>query len=214
MTRRDLLKTGVALAGVAALASCTGGGAAPGIPLSRLQCRKEDSMSAKILVTYATWQGSTGEVARAIGQVLCDAGASVDVLPVKEVQDVAPYSAVVLGTPVRMGRTMPHARAFVKRHGAALATKHLATFAVCLTMKDDTPENRETAHKYLTQLAYPKPPIAEGLFAGKFDLASMNAFFRWMASMDKSGKMKSEDCRDWNKIRAWATELAPRLQAA
>jgi len=36
-------------------------------------------MEDRILIAYASKCGSTGEVAQAISQVLCDAGATVDV---------------------------------------------------------------------------------------------------------------------------------------
>ncbi len=42
-------------------------------------------MNEKTLVTYASRTGSTAGVAQAIGQVLVESGAQVDVLPMQEV---------------------------------------------------------------------------------------------------------------------------------
>lgn len=54
-------------------------------------------MSNKILVTYATCTGYTAGVAEAIGETLSEGGASVDVLPMKEVRDLSSYRAIVAG---------------------------------------------------------------------------------------------------------------------
>ena len=47
-------------------------------------------MGDRILIAYASKCGSTGEVAQAIGQVLCDAGATVNVRRVQDVKDLGP----------------------------------------------------------------------------------------------------------------------------
>ena len=45
-------------------------------------------MSTKILVTYATGTGWTVGVSEAIGRTLSETGALVDVLPMREVNDL------------------------------------------------------------------------------------------------------------------------------
>jgi menaquinone-dependent protoporphyrinogen IX oxidase len=45
-------------------------------------------MSKNILVTYASRTGFTATVAEAIGQVLAEHGAQVDVLPMQAVKDI------------------------------------------------------------------------------------------------------------------------------
>ena len=47
-------------------------------------------MNNRILVTYASRAGSTAGVAEAIGKSLVEGGAQVDVLPMKNVTDLAP----------------------------------------------------------------------------------------------------------------------------
>jgi menaquinone-dependent protoporphyrinogen oxidase len=58
-------------------------------------------MPNKILVTYASRTGSTTGVAEAIGQGLVERGASVDVLSMHAVKNVAPYHAVVAGSAIQ-----------------------------------------------------------------------------------------------------------------
>ncbi|TAL26416.1 MAG: flavodoxin, partial [Nitrospirae bacterium] len=57
-------------------------------------------MDNKILVAYATKYGATAEIAEKIGQVLRDAGFSVDVMIVHSIKDFDSYDAVVLGSAV------------------------------------------------------------------------------------------------------------------
>jgi menaquinone-dependent protoporphyrinogen oxidase len=168
-------------------------------------------MKKKLLVAYGTRCGSTGEIAKAIGEVLCASGFEVDVLPAKEVKSADGYSGIVLGSAVRMGQLMSEVKRLAKRQSRQIATAPVAYFAVCLTMKDDTPKNRETAAGYLKPLVSLKAPVSTGLFAGAMDLAKLNGFFRWMASKDKSGAFKTEDCRNWGAIRTWAGELADKF---
>ena len=61
-------------------------------------------MKNQILVAYATKYGATKEIAEKIGQVLRQAGLRVEVLPAAQVDTLAPYQAVVLGSAVYAGR--------------------------------------------------------------------------------------------------------------
>ena len=54
-------------------------------------------MSNKILVAYASQTGSTAGVAEAIGKSLAESGEHVEVRPMQDVKDLAPYHAVVAG---------------------------------------------------------------------------------------------------------------------
>ncbi|NIN65957.1 MAG: flavodoxin, partial [Anaerolineae bacterium] len=106
-------------------------------------------MSDKILVAYATKVGSTVEVAEAIAEELRDAGAGVEVHPAKDVKELSPYSAAILGSGIRMGTLLPDATKFVEKYQEALSQVPVAYFVVCMTMKDDTEENRRTVEAYL-----------------------------------------------------------------
>jgi menaquinone-dependent protoporphyrinogen oxidase len=77
-------------------------------------------MSDTILVTYATFTGSTAETAAFIGRVLAENGAQVEVRPVQDVTDLTPYRAVVIGSPIQSSKWLPEAMQFVQTHQAAL----------------------------------------------------------------------------------------------
>jgi menaquinone-dependent protoporphyrinogen oxidase len=165
----------------------------------------------RVLVAYASKAGSTAEVAECIGKTIAEAGVAVDVLPVQKVRDIAGYEAVVIGSAARMGRLLPAAVRFARKHARRLAGIPTACFVVCLTMKADTPENRATVTGYAEPLCRVKAPTSLGLFAGKFDVQTLEPLFRFMLGRVKSADMAPGDYRDWNAIRAWAKSVAAQL---
>jgi hypothetical protein len=68
-----------------------------------------------VLVTAATKDGSTGEIAQTIGVALTDRGLPAVGLPPEEVGDISRYDAVVLGSAVYSGHWLPAATALVER---------------------------------------------------------------------------------------------------
>ena len=170
--------------------------------------RKDLMMSTRILVAYATWAGSTTGVAETISQTLREAGADAAVRPVAAVDDLTGYDALVLGAAVHAGKPHPALRHFVERHATDLNTMPVAYFVVCATMMEDTPEHRETVLTYLTPLRAIKEPVSIGLFAGAYNPKTVNVLFRWLAKLMRAPE---GDWRDWEAIRAWATDLAPLM---
>ncbi len=168
-------------------------------------------MSDKILIAYATAAGSTGEIAEAIGQAMRDGGATVDVRPAKDVADVSEYRAAVVGSGVRAMRPYKEAVAFVERHQQALSQMPVAYFVVCMTMAQDTEENRRSARAYLEPLHQAGPevqPVDEGLFGGAMDYSKLSLPMRLII---KAMKKPEGDFRDWDAIEAWATNLHAML---
>jgi menaquinone-dependent protoporphyrinogen oxidase len=168
-------------------------------------------MNDKILVAYATWVGSTGEVAQAIGQTLSDDGAAVDVLAAQDVGDVSPYRAVVLGTAIRAGQVHPDVLTFVEARQEALSRVPVAYFVVCLTMSQDTEENRCTVDAYLNVVRERAPqikPVDVGLFAGALDYGKLPPP---MKAALEARKVPEGDFRAWEAIRAWASHVHPAL---
>ncbi len=176
------------------------------LPASR--ARKRSIMNTRILVAYATRLGSTSDVAETIGQVLRDAGADVEVLPVAEVIDLDSYDALVLGSAIRVGKPLPELVQFASRNELALSGLPVAYFAVCATMKEDTPEHRDVVVGYLEPLRRIKEPLSIGLFAGAFEYGKVNRLVRWVL---KALHAPEGDWRNWDEIRAWAADLASRL---
>jgi menaquinone-dependent protoporphyrinogen oxidase len=172
----------------------------------------DKGMSKSILVVYGTWVGSTAEVADAVGKTLAEGGAKVDVRPAGSVKALTGYSAVVVGSAIRVGKVKPEVLDFVKSHASELRGMPTAYFVVCMTMKDDTPENRKTVDAYLDPLRAQLAPVAVGLFAGKMDYAKLGFFAR--IAVQHFVKVPEGDFRDWDAIRAWSRNLLPKLTSS
>ena len=97
-------------------------------------------MSIKVLVTYETVSGSTGEIARWIGNALIEEDVKADVLPISHVRDVAPYDAVVIGGPMRFGGFIKSVRRFIEQHEMVLGNKTVAYFVSCLYVIESSDE--------------------------------------------------------------------------
>jgi menaquinone-dependent protoporphyrinogen oxidase len=72
------------------------------------------------------------------------------------------YNAVVIGSAIRMGNVTPEVKNFVEKRRVELEGIPTAYFITCLTLKDDTPENREAVKKYLEPLRKMVTLFAEG----------------------------------------------------
>jgi len=175
------------------------------------RCEKEGKMKNRILIAYGSRCGSTGGVAEAIGQSFCENGTAVDVLLVKNVSDLSPYQGVLVGSAIRMGRWLPEVVEFVKTHQNTLSRIPVAYFVVCLSMKDDTAENRRKVSAYLEAVRKQVPgvkPVDIGLFAGAVDFSKLSFSHRLMLKVKGAPE---GDFRNWNTIRSWAVSLRSAL---
>jgi len=171
-------------------------------------------MNEKILVTYASRNGSTAGVAEAIGKSLAEGGAEIDVLPMQAVKDLAPYRAVVAGSAIQAAQWLPEAMQFVQDHRAELARKPFAAFLVCMTLAMKKGDYHEQVAAWLDPVRALVQPASVGLFAGALDIGkvpSLSDRLKFRLSV-KMGVWSEGDHRDWNAIRRWASSLAAQLQ--
>jgi menaquinone-dependent protoporphyrinogen oxidase len=212
ISRRDFLKVAGITLGASAVA-CSGltvlGTRQPDIDFTETTFG-DTTLPNKILVTYASKAGSTGDVAEAIGKTLAESGAQVDVRLMKDVNDLTPYRAVVAGSAIRRGRWLQDAMHFVETYQAPLAQKPFAAFLVCMTLAHSTTDaSRQEVAAYLEPVRALVKPASEGLFAGALDYSKLTMIDGLM--MRAVGGDQPGDYRDWNAIRAWATDLKPVL---
>jgi menaquinone-dependent protoporphyrinogen oxidase len=168
-------------------------------------------VDGKVLVAYATKHGATAEIAGAIGQVLKEAGLPVVVLPVSQVEDLTPYSAVVLGSAVYAGNWRKEAVAFLEEFERELALRPVWFFSSGPTGEGDPVE---LMHGWRFPEA--QRHIADNI--GPRDVA----FFHGAIDMERLGlgerllimalRAETGDYRDWEAVEAWAQAIAHVLE--
>jgi len=169
-------------------------------------------MSGPVLVAFATRYGSTQEVAEAVARTLRERGLEVEFQPMREVRTISGYSAVVLGAPLYMFHWHKDALRFLSRHREALTGRPVAVFALG-PFHDEEKEwqdVRAQLDKELTKFAW-FAPVAVQIFGGKFDPATLRFPYNLLPALKQ---LPASDIRDWTAIRAWASDLAAKFQAA
>ena len=165
----------------------------------------------KVLVTYATKHGATAEIAQKIGEILTKEGLETDVLPVKQVRDLTPYTAVILGSAVYVGRWRKEAVKFLEANEQALAERDVWLFSSGPTGEGDPaqllqgwqfPEGQQ-------EIADRIQPHEIVVFHGELDVKDLNFIEKRMIKMVQA---PTGDFRDWEGIIAWATAVAETLK--
>jgi menaquinone-dependent protoporphyrinogen oxidase len=157
----------------------------------------------RVLVTYATKHGSTAQVAERIALALARSGASVDVLPVSDVGDIAGYEAVVVGSSVYFGKWATEAVRFVAHNRTELAERSVWLFSVGPLGDQPRSDPAEIA-----QLRMWTKAVDHRLFAGALNVSELTFIERVIV---KGVKAPAGDFRDWSEIESWGTAIARQL---
>ena len=153
----------------------------------------------RVLIAYASKYGSVEEVARYVGAVLRDRGASCAVTPAREAEEVVGYDLVVLGTGLYMGRMHRDARRFLSRHHEALEHMPFAVFAMGPLSGEDAEKENARPHLQRGLDRYPAlDPSPVTIFGGVIDPEKLSFPFTHMPAGDH---------RDWDEIREFASRF-------
>ncbi|MBT8357465.1 MAG: flavodoxin [Desulfobacterales bacterium] len=178
-------------------------------------CGSENNRGNRILVTYASQCGTTGEVGEAIGKVLCENGATVETIWIKNVKNLNHYDGVIIGSAIQKSRWMSEAIEFVKTNQNVLSKIPVAYFLTCLTLYRKTEKARRKAIAFLDPLYAEAPqvkPISVGRFAGVLDYSRLSFIYRTvMKRKMKKWGIPEGDYRDWDAIRSWAKDIRFKL---
>jgi menaquinone-dependent protoporphyrinogen oxidase len=170
-----------------------------------------DSLS--VLVTYASAEGSTKEVASFIADRLRTHGLDVDLVPVGEEPDAQPYDAVVIGSAVHNMAWLPVAESYLRRHRYVLAGRALWLFSVGLSPALSGSVGtvlKRAVPKKISALLDAVPTRDYANFAGVFRRAHTTKLTRIVYRL--IGGRTYGDLRDWGAIAHWADAIAIALQ--
>ncbi len=169
----------------------------------------------RVLVAYASKNGSTEQIARAIATELVHHDLEVDCREAGEVTALDGCDAIVLGSAVYARHWQASARHFLRRHREVLSEKALWVFSSG-PVGEPKPEDEANAAGWL------EPPrivaAVERLgarehvvFGGCVPQQPHNFIER---SMARNTPPEYADRRDWEEIADWAASIAQSLQAA
>ena len=165
----------------------------------------------RVLVAYASKNGSPAEIAEAIARELRGHELEVDCREAGSVRDLEPYGAVILGSAVYMKRWRRSAQRFLHRHREALAGLAWWVFSSG-PVGEPKPDDAKAAEWH-------EPPkiVAEAerlgvrehvVFGGRVPVEPHNFVER---AMTRNTPPEFADRRDWDEIAGWAAAIARHL---
>ncbi|MFA5396142.1 MAG: hypothetical protein GX097_07400 [Methanomicrobiales archaeon] len=159
----------------------------------------------RVLIAYATKYGTTKKIAEEIQGVLTDKGIESDLINVMETGKMGTYDAVILGSPVYMGKMLVEAREFCKYFRHNMTDTWLAIFVNGISCC--TPGNVDTAPLFaaIDEMHEYVRPDMKAAFSGAFNPTGLSETDAQIAGMVRP---PVGDFRDHEAIRDWAEDLA------
>jgi len=178
-------------------------------------CGSDNISGKKVLVAYDSKHGSTAMIAEKVGDVLCENGFQVDIRAALNIDDISPYDAIVLGSPMYYATFLPGALSFLERHRTVLAAKDVAVFAVSTSVDKDTgavEENLARLVKASVLNKFPEIQIIEpiGLMPGKYFFQEI--FPVEIINLKLTGFEEAGNLLNFEIVRSWAEGIAGLLE--
>lgn len=176
---------------------------------------------AKCLVLYETSEGQTAKIADEIAATLRGLGHGVRQVRSSEDPRLADYDAVILGSPIHMGKHDPKLVEWARAHAAELGAVHSAFFSVSLAQASKDPEERAEAHRmaegFVEEIGWRPDLIA--CFAGSIAYSQYGfvkkVVMRRIARKEGGGTDVSRDYEytNWDEVRSFARHVMEALPA-
>lgn len=178
-------------------------------------------MGTRILVSYVSKHGATKGIAEKVAEVLRRSGLDVDVSSLNgDIDRVAGYDAVILGSAVYFGGWRKKAIAFLQAWEKLDAAPPIWLFFSGPT-GDGDPKAQTMGGQGIPERQRPVieriGPRDIAFFHGKVDATQLSFLESWAV---KNVNTPLGDFRDWSAISSWATTIvealgaeAPRRQA-
>jgi menaquinone-dependent protoporphyrinogen oxidase len=164
---------------------------------------------SKVLVAYASKNGSTAEIAEAIAKTLQEAGATVVCAEAGEVVSVEPYDAVVLGSAVYIKRWRRDAKRFLRRYAKQLQELPFWVFSSGPAGEPKGDPNPAWLEPPRVVERVERLGVREHVvFGGRLPLNPRSPTAR---AMVKACPPEFRDRRDWDEIHTWTARIAAEL---
>lgn len=173
-----------------------------------------------VLVTYASSQSSTAEIADQIADRLLKSGVATVVRPVNQVASLQLHRAVILGSTLHDREWLPEATEFLRRFSGELAKLPIWLFSTGSLNQPNQPFGRKIAavvdrsrHQSAGVSSARDATNVRGHrhFAGVFEQGG------WSVLADLFSKVcggSRADRRDWRNVNEWAAGIARELQSS
>ena len=160
-------------------------------------------------VITASKHGSTREIGVAIARRLRERGHDAAALEAEDAGPLDADSAIVLGSPIYMGKWLKSARKVMDALDAEPPGRMIFTFTVGPVGDPPNPVDakpEEAVERFCAERA-----VTDRMFAGRLDRSKLGRLERLAV---KAVKAPDGDYRNWPAIEAWADEISDALVAA
>jgi menaquinone-dependent protoporphyrinogen oxidase len=195
----------------------------------------------RILVLYDSGYGATAEAAEALGRGLRDAGTEAEVRHIASARGHLECDALIIGSPIRIGKCTPAIKNWLKRNRDAQARIPMAFFFTCMSAirtepgpdlpvyidpaLDELPraerrmslmEKGHTTGYYVEHFLRYLPgirPVAVAFFKGNLHLDRLSWRHRMIMrlAMYLMPEIRPGDYLNGDEVEAWAGGLASSL---
>ncbi len=162
----------------------------------------------KLCIAYVTKTNTTKEIAEEIAKVARDKDWEVKVLPLSAIASLEDFDAILICAPINGMQWLPPAVEFVEKHQKALNEIPTAYYLVSYLMNSGAKMWKKTINKSLNKVSELVQPIKIGKFDGRVE-DEFGTIPRLLFGLKKDTPL---DLRDWDAIRAWASEYVQELE--